>query len=50
MLDHGDIRISNIFEAVGENLTDGKDNLKMLLVRQMFIYEQKKAHYEYYAK
>ena len=28
MLDHGDIRISNIFEAVGENLTDGKDNHK----------------------
>ena len=28
MLDHGDIRISNIFEAVGKNLTDEKDNHK----------------------
>ena len=31
MPDHGDIRISNIFEAVGENLTDGKDNHKCSL-------------------
>ena len=31
MLDHGDIRISKIFEAVGENLTDGKDNHKCSL-------------------
>ena len=31
MLDNGDIRITNFFEAVGENLTDEKYNHKCFL-------------------